>query len=168
MFMPSTPRFDGTRPILVPLGAEHNRAVVVRAAADLCAGLGARAVLLDMVKSPDALHREVRVCGRPLDAVVRDDVHAHLESYVAAFRAVGVAVDLAVREGDPLESILAEASGSGVQLIVMASCGGNCSVADCSAIVDAVVEASSVPVMVVTNKPEEQLADGPQRPAWAG
>ena len=169
MFMPSTPRFNGTRPVLVPLGAERHRAAVVGAAADLCAGLGARAVLLDVVPAPDALRREVRICGRPVDAVVRDDGHAHLQRFVAVFREAGVAVDLSVHEGDLLESILSETVGSGAQLIVMGACDGSCPVADCSSVVDAVVEAALVPVMVVTTRPGgTDASDGPRVPALAG
>ena len=103
-------RFDNIRPVLVPVEPARDAVEVAGAAAEVCAGLGAKAVLLDVKRSPDGMQREVRISGGTVAAVLEDGACAHLKALAGIFRAEGVPVDLAVREGDVAGNIVAEAA----------------------------------------------------------
>jgi len=148
--MPPIKQFDKVRPVLVPVDPSGCAAEVVGAAAEVCAGLGARAILLDVVKSPDGVQRGVRVKGGTVESVLQEDACAHLRDLASIFTAVGVDVDLAVLEGDVVKMILAEASDSGAQMIVMGSHGRTgLARALYGSVSETVIRSAEVPVMVV-------------------
>ncbi|HCH65769.1 MAG TPA: hypothetical protein DFR83_23400, partial [Deltaproteobacteria bacterium] len=95
------------------------------------------------------------------EAVLRASVGTHLEQCACAFREVGVSIDLAVREGDPVKNILAEAQGTGAQLIVMVGAGGAGGADGCDLLVDAVVRGAQVPVMVVSTEDDAPVIAPP-------
>lgn len=143
-------RFDSVRPVLVPVDPSGCAAEVVGAATDICAGLGAKAILLDVVPPTDGVQRDLRVRGGTVAAVLRDDACAHLRELAEILRTGGVEVDLSVREGEVTETILAEATGTGAQLIVMGSHGRTgLARAVYGSVAESVVRAADVPVMVV-------------------
>ena len=146
-------QFDNVRPVLVPVDPSGCAAEVVGAAAEVCAGLGAKAILLDVVRSPDGVQRGVRVRGGTVDAVLRDDACAHLRDLAGIFKASGVDVALSVREGDVVKTILAEANGTGAQMIVMGS-HGRTGVARAvyGSVAETVIRSATVPVMVVRSQ----------------
>jgi len=146
--------FDNIRPVLVPVEPSQGSTEVAGAAAEVCAGLGAKAVLLDVMHSPDGMQREVRICGGSVAAVLEDGACAHLKEIAGIFRAEGVSVDLAVRRGDLVDNIVAEAVDTGAQLIVMGSRKLTEAVERRRAtVVDEVIRFSQVPVMVVDGEP---------------
>ena len=148
-------RFDNVRPVLVPVDPARDAAEVAGAAAEVCAGLGAKAVLLDVKRSPDGMQREVRISGgTTVAAVLEDGACAHLKVLAGIFRAEGVPVDLAVREGDVVGNIVAEAVDTCAQLIVMGSRTPAEVVCERQAtVLDEVIRFSEVPVMVVNADP---------------
>jgi len=142
--------FDSVRPVLVPVDSAGCPATVVGAAAEVCAGLGAMAILLEVVRSTDGVQRGVRVRGGAVDAVLGDDTCAHLRDLAEVFRSQGVDVSLSVREGDLVSTILAEAQGTGAQMIVMGPHEGAGRVVSIQpSVAETVVQSASVPVMVV-------------------
>jgi nucleotide-binding universal stress UspA family protein len=146
--------FDNIRPVLVPVEPARTAAEVAGAAAEVCAGLGAKAVLLDVKRSPDGMQREVRIRGGSVAAVLEDGACAHLKEIAGIFRAEGVSVDLAIREGNLVDNIVAEAMDTRAQLIVMGSRELTQAVSDRRAtVVDEVIRFSQVPVMVVDAEP---------------
>jgi universal stress protein A len=150
---PTTHKFDNVRPVLVPVDPSGCAAEVVGAAADVCAGLGAKAILLDVVHSPDGVQRGVRVRGGTVEAVLQDDACAHLRDLAEILQAVGVEVDLSVREGEVVKTILEEASGTGAQMIVMGTHGRTgLSRLMYGSVAESVIRSAEVPVMVVRTK----------------
>jgi len=148
-----THQFDDVRPILIPVDPSGCAAEVVGAAADVAAGLGARAILLDVVRAVNGVERGARVRGRSVQAVLRDDACAHLRELADILESSGVEVGLAVREGDVVDTILSEARQEGAQMIVMGTHGRTgLARAIYGSVAEAVIRKAELPVMVVRTR----------------
>ena len=144
---PLHPRDPG-RPVLVAVSDAAEVAETVAVACDVCEGLGAGAVLVDIRPSEDGLVREVRVFGEPVEALLRDRDCRYLRVLAARFVEAGISVGLVVREGDFLSGLLDEVGRTRAQLVVLAARSSDDGTAG-STHLEAVVEAAPVPVMVV-------------------
>lgn len=138
------------RPIIVPVDVTGCADEVVAAALQVCQPMGAPAILLDVVDTPDGLERTAQVEGATARELLRGDACAHLFPLASILEDAGVKVSLHVREGDVVESILKEVRDTGAQMIIMGTHGRRgLSRFVYGSVAEEVVRGSDVPVMVV-------------------
>ena len=116
-------RPPGVRTILVPLDGRAGSEVVLPVVADLARAQGAVVRLLHVVPPAVALRGEdgVRMLAFVDEEAARLDYESRAYLRDVARRLTGIAVEDAVRVGDPAAAIVAEAEAAGADLIALAS-----------------------------------------------
>lgn len=112
--------------VLVPLDQSTAAEAVVPVIGDMARGGGATVRLLHVAPIPDAVHG---VDGRIVSYADQETARLEAEAmdYLRTIEAQldGVPVECAVRFGEPLPEILADAEAFGADLVVLATAGGN-------------------------------------------
>ena len=114
--------------IVVGIDGSDTASEAVRQAIALARAVGARIELVSAYEPvSDARLREESIQRVPQDLQwminPREDVQATLEAAAAEIRAVGVAVEVFARQGDPADAILDVAEERGSDLIVLGNKG---------------------------------------------
>jgi nucleotide-binding universal stress UspA family protein len=134
--------------ILVPLSQHEPAASFVTAIGDLARGAGATVRLLHVAPTPTSvMDDDGRVVAYADQETIRLDTEARDFLETVALALDGVAIELAVRFGDPAHEILAEADDVGADLIAL-GVGRRRRLALLGGIADHIVRRADVPVAV--------------------
>lgn len=142
------------RTILVPVDFSTCSLLVTRQAAGLAAKLGARVVVLHVAELPPHVSPDAHVSPEGVDrtagAYVLEDTRARLAPFLEAGRALGAEVDVDVRLGPVVPTILAATEAAGADLVVMGTHGRTgLARAVLGSVAEGVAHQAHVPVMLV-------------------